>query len=72
MRKGRTAVIGGVLSALASTIVAPRGGESRRAALTRLKGWVRRRGGVDAFAGTPCSREAEHPAEPGGPKGAGG
>ena len=72
MRKGRTMMLGGMLSALAGVLVAPRAGESRRAALTRLQGWVRRRGGVGAFAGTPCSREAAGaPAKQDEAKGAG-
>ncbi len=55
-------MVGGVLSALAGVLVTPRAGESRRAALTRLEGRLRRRGGVDAFAETPCSQEeAGHP-----------
>jgi hypothetical protein len=54
-------MVGGVLSALAGVFTAPRAGESRRAALTRLESWLRRRGGVDAFAGTPCSVEDSGP-----------
>jgi len=54
MSQGRTRSLGGLADALAA-LAAPRDGASRREALARLRGSLRRRGGVSAFAGTPCS-----------------
>jgi len=56
MPKVRSLIYGGAVGAAIGVIVAPRLGESRRAALTRLRLSLRPgRGSVDAFAGTPCS-----------------
>jgi len=57
MRKGRTLFLGGLVSAVAGLVAAPRAGESRRAAIDRLRGSLRRRGGLSAFAGAPCAEE---------------
>lgn len=57
MRKGRTLFFGGLTGAVIGLVMAPRTGESRREALVRLQATVRRRGGLSAFAGTPCSGE---------------
>ncbi len=56
MRKGRTLLYGGVLGAALGVMLAPRRGESRRLALTRLRlSLGRASGSLDAFAGTPCA-----------------
>lgn len=56
MRKGRTLFYGGVLGAALGVVLAPRLGESRRTALTRLRLAMRTgRGALADFAGTPCS-----------------
>jgi len=59
MRKGRTSFLGGLASAVAGLVAAPRGAASRQEALARLRASVGRRGGLSAFAGTPCSTEGE-------------
>lgn len=56
MGQGRTRSLGSLVDAVAA-LVAPRDGESRREALTRLGAGLRRRGGVSAFAGTPCAHD---------------
>jgi len=56
MRKGRTLILGGLLDAVGAIVAAP-SGESRREALNRLQGCLRRRGGLAAFAGAPCAHE---------------
>jgi hypothetical protein len=59
MPKERSLIYGGAVGAALGGIVAPRLGESRRAALTRLRLSLRPgRGSVGAFAGTPCSEAA--------------
>lgn len=56
MRKGRTLMYGGVAGAALGVLLAPRSGESRRAALRRLRlALGSGRDSLDAFAGTPCS-----------------
>jgi len=56
MGKARTLLFGSVVGAAVGVVLAPRFGESRRAALGRLRLAVRPgRGAVAAFAGTPCS-----------------
>ncbi len=58
MKRGRLIYAGAVGAAL-SVLLAPRIGESRRAALRRLRLALRSgRGSVGAFAGTPCSLAA--------------
>ena len=73
MRKGRTLLYGGVVGAALGVVLAPRLGESRRTALTRLRLAMRTgRGSLAGFAGTPCSTAgptsavAEAPARPHG------
>ena len=58
MRKGRTFFLGDLASAFVGLVTAPRGTPSRREALARLRATVWRRGGLSAFAGTPCSTES--------------
>jgi hypothetical protein len=54
-----TPLSGGTVSAALGVLLAPRRGESRRAALTRLRLSLRSgRGSLNAFAGTPCSQQA--------------
>ncbi|HEY5388309.1 MAG TPA: hypothetical protein VIL79_10465 [Thermoleophilia bacterium] len=68
MGKRRNSFIyGSAMGAAVGVVLAPRLGESRRAALTRLRLSLRPgRGSLSAFAGTPCSQagptsaEAEH------------
>lgn len=55
MRRSRTLPYGGVVGAALGVMLAPRRGESRRVALTRLRLALRRGGSLDGFAGTPCS-----------------
>ena len=56
MRKGRSLFYGGVVGAALGVVLAPRLGESRRTALTRLRLAMRTgRGSLAGFAGTPCS-----------------
>ena len=59
MRKGRTLSLGGLAERRRRSVAAPRDGESRREALTRLRGSLQRRGGLSAFAGTPCAGRAQ-------------
>jgi hypothetical protein len=74
MRRGRTLFYGGVVGAALGVVLAPRSGESRRAALTRLRLTLRTgRGSLAGFAGTPCSmagptsaQAEEAPAAPAG------
>lgn len=59
MPKVRSLIYGGAFGAAIEALVAPRPGESRRAALTRLRLSLRPgRGSVGAFSGTPCSGRA--------------
>ena len=52
----RTPLSGGTVGAALGVLLAPRRGESRRTALTRLRLSLRPgRGSLDAFSGTPCS-----------------
>jgi hypothetical protein len=59
MRTGRTLFLSGLVSAVAGLIAAPRGAASLQEALMRLRASVQRRGGLSAFAGTPCSADDE-------------
>lgn len=59
MRTGRTPFLGDIASAVAGLIVGPRDATSRHEALARLRASVQRRGGLSAFAGTPCASEAD-------------
>ncbi len=68
MNKGRALSFGGALRVALASVVAPRDGESRRAALRRLRATLRSgRGSLAAFAGTPCAAETaaadRHPDE---------
>ena len=55
----RTPFSGGTVDAALGVILAPRRGESRRTALTRLRLSLRPgRGSLSAFAGTPCAQQA--------------
>ena len=57
MGRRSTLIYGGAVSAALGVLLAPRSGESRRAALTRLRLTLRSdRGSLAAFAGTPCSQ----------------
>jgi len=74
MRKVRSLFLGGLAGAALGAVLAPRTGESRRVALTRLRLALRTgRGSLGGFAGTPCSTagptsvQVEAPAEPPGP-----
>jgi hypothetical protein len=59
MSKGRTLSFAGALFVALAAVVAPRYGESRRAALRRLRATLRSgRGSLAAFAGTPCATAA--------------
>lgn len=50
-------MFGSAVGAVLGVVLAPRRGESRRAALTRLRLSLRPgRGSLRAFAGTPCSQ----------------
>ena len=54
----------GTVGAALGVVLAPRRGESRRAALTRLRLSLRPgRGSLSAFAGTPCSQAGPTSAE---------
>ena len=58
----RTPLSGGTVGAALGVLLAPRRGESRRTALTRLRLSLRPgRGSLDAFAGTPCSQAGPAP-----------
>ena len=60
MGKARSLFPGGVASAVLGVLLAPRRGESRRTAFTRLRLSLRPgRGSLGAFAGTPCSTAGE-------------
>jgi gas vesicle protein len=60
----RTPLFGGTAGAALGVIVAPRRGESRRAAFTRLRLSLRPgRGSLSAFAGTPCAQSRPASAE---------
>jgi len=59
MRKGRTLFVGSLVSAVVDLVAAPRAGESRREAVVRLRASLQRRGGLTAFAGTPCAGEQQ-------------
>ena len=64
MRRRATLIYGSAVSAALGVMLAPRLGESRRAALTRLRLSLRPgRGSLDAFAGTPCSQAGPTSAE---------
>ena len=55
---------GSALGAAVGVVLAPRRGESRRAALTRLRLSLRPgRGSLSAFSGTPCSQAGPTSAE---------
>ena len=57
MAKVRSLIYGSAVGAALGAIVAPRLGESRRAALLRLRlSLGTGRGSLAAFAGTPCSQ----------------
>jgi hypothetical protein len=57
MGRRNSFIYGGAVGAALGVVLAPRLGESRRAALTRLRLSLRPgRGALSAFAGTPCSR----------------
>ena len=59
-----TLIYGAAVSAALGVLRAPRLGESRRAALTRLRLTLRPgRGSLAAFAGTPCSEAGPTSAE---------
>ena len=59
MPKVRSLIYGGAVGAAIGAIIVPRHGESRRAALTRLRLCLSPgRGSVGAFSGTPCSGTA--------------
>jgi len=59
MRTGHTPFLGDIASAVAGLITASRDATSRHEALARLRASVQRRGGLSAFAGTPCSNEGD-------------
>ncbi|MEI6727830.1 MAG: hypothetical protein WCN81_16630 [Actinomycetes bacterium] len=64
MGRRTTLIFGSAVSAALGVLLAPRLGESRRAALTRLRLTLRpRRGSLGAFAGTPCSQAGSTSAE---------
>jgi len=57
MMAGRRTPLSGTVGAALDVLLAPRRGESRRTALTRLRLSLRSgRGSLGAFAGTPCSQ----------------
>ena len=65
MTARRTLAYGSAVGAALGVILAPRHGESRRVALTRLRLSLRSgRGSLGAFAGTPCSQAGIAPREP--------
>jgi hypothetical protein len=64
MRARTTLIYGSAVSAALGVLLAPRHGESRRAALTRLRLTLRPgRGSRAAFAGTPCAQAGPTSAE---------
>ena len=64
MGKRNSVLYGSAVGTALSALVAPRRGESRRAALTRLRLSLRPgRGSLSAFAGTPCSQAGPTSAE---------
>jgi hypothetical protein len=66
MAARRSLINASAMGAALGAILAPRHGESRRAALARLRLSLRPGGGsLHAFAGTPCSQagQASAPAE---------
>jgi hypothetical protein len=63
MRNGRRFLYGSALGAALGVVLAPRLGESRRMALTRLRLSLRPGGSLGAFAGTPCSQAGPTSAE---------
>ena len=57
MGKRNDLIYGGAVGAALGVVLAPRCGESRRAALARLRLALRPgRGSLSAFSGTPCSQ----------------
>jgi len=64
MSRRHTFIYGSGTGAALGALLAPRRGESRRAALTRLRLALRPgRGSLSAFAGTPCSQAGPTSAE---------
>ena len=64
MAKRSNHIYGSVVGTALGAVLAPRRGESRRAALTRLRLSLRPgRGSLNAFAGTPCSQAGPTSAE---------
>jgi len=64
MGKHNSLIHGSAVGAALGVVVGPRLGESRRAALTRLRLSLRPgRGSLSAFAGTPCSQAGSTSAE---------
>ena len=58
MGKGRTLFAATVVAAVTELVATARSRELRRAAFERVRAGVSRRGGITAFADTPCSRES--------------
>lgn len=68
MRKVRSLFYGGLAGVALGAVLAPRAGESRRVALTRLRLALRTgRGSLGGFAGTPCSTAGPTSAQAGAP-----
>jgi hypothetical protein len=64
MGKRNSFIYGSAVGAALGVVLAPRLGESRRAALTRLRLSLRPgSGSLSAFAGTPCSQAGSTSAE---------
>jgi hypothetical protein len=64
MGKRNSFIYGSAVGAALGVVLAPRFGESRRAALTRLRLSLRPgSGSLNAFAGTPCSQAGSTSAE---------
>jgi len=64
MGKRNSFMYGSAMGAALGAVLAPRRGESRRAALARLRLALRPgRGSLSAFAGTPCSQAGPTSAE---------
>ena len=64
MSKRSSFISGSAVGAALGAVLAPRRGESRREALTRLRLALRPgRGSLSAFAGTPCSQAGPTSAE---------
>ena len=64
MGKRNSFIYGSVAGAALGVVMAPRHGESRRVALTRLRLSLRPgRGSLSAFSGTPCSQAGPTSAE---------